>query len=310
MNKKIKISIIMVLLSFVFISCGSDEEQNKKPQEIETMNSGKFTVYVDESIYPVLDSPMVWYQKAYPKVALTIERVSARKAMAELLGAKGRCIVIARDYLRDEDSLMQTHGVAKHLRVELADDALTFFATSSSPVDTLNAQDLYKIFTTDVKFGDLYPRYFKTEPELVISSLNSSEYANLVKLVAKGKPITKKLLIKGTIDSVKQYIVNHPNSIGIAYLSSVVHILPYKPIRIGNTDSTGKYEPPQYVHQGFIVQGRYPYIVQYYAYLLENRKNLPFWFASYLGKETVVQRYFNDYGIVPAYAKIIIKKED
>jgi hypothetical protein len=58
------------------------------------------------------------------------------------------------------------------------------------------------------------------------------------------------------------------------------------------------------------LRGYYPYKVPIYVYLLENRQNLPFWFSSFLAKETKVQKYFLDKGIVPTFAAIKLKFDE
>jgi hypothetical protein len=142
------------------------------------------------------------------------------------------------------------------------------------------------------------------EPLIVCNEQNSSEYANLKKLAAKDSTIKTKIILVNGADSVKNFIKYNEQAIGIGYLSNIVNKTDYKALKISFNDSTGKREPPQIVHQAFIVQGRYPYIVEYRIILKEERINRPFWFSSFLSKETKVQKYFLESGIVPEYARI------
>ncbi len=305
---KILLSIVSLIIVFLSLSC--DDKYSSKDPSVETMNSGTMTVAIDASISNVLDTALKLYGLVYPNVKLDVQKVESRKAMSLLLSGNSRAVVIARDYLKDEDSLMKLYKVEKHKKMEVAIDALVFFTNRDFPIDTLNDEQLRKILTQkDVKFSNFY-KNLNFEPEFVTNTVNSSEWANLNSLVAKGNKIQKNVTQLQGVDSIKNYVLKNKNSIGISYLSQLAKDPNFKNLRISFVNDTGKYEPPQIVHQAFVVQERYPYILSYWAYLLEDRMNLPYWFASFLGKEAKIQQYFKDIGIVPAFAKIVIIKED
>ncbi len=307
MNKSFNFLAIFLLVVFLF-SC--DDKYSAKDSTVETMNSGKISVSVDASIYNVLDTAFKLYNLVYPNVKIDLQVVESRKAMSLLLSGNSRAIIIARDYLKDEDSLMKIYKVEKHKKIEVAQDALVLFANPDFPLDTLTDEQLRSILTKkDVKFTD-YFKNLASEPQIVTNTVNSSEWANLNSLVTKGNKISKPIVQLSTIDSIKNFVVNNKNSIGISYLSQLAKDQNFKILRISFVNEKGKYEPPQIVHQAFVVQKRYPYIFSYWAYLLEDRMNLPYWFASFVGKEAKIQQYFKEIGIVPAFAKIIIIKED
>jgi hypothetical protein len=228
--------------------------------------------------------------------------------MAHLLSGDARVIVLPRDYLRDEDSLMKAYKVKKHEKMPIAYDGLVFFTQKDFPLDTLNHTEILSILKDGKAFKSYYP-LLKLEPDLVINDINSSEYSNLRKLVLKGDSLKKKLKMMKSADSVIDYVYG-AYSIGIGYLSRVAKDTNLKLIKIGFTDSTGRRIRPKPVHQAYIVQDLYPYKVTIWAYLLEERRNLPFWFGKFLSIEEKVQRYFLDAGIVPAYARIKLIPED
>ncbi len=302
-----KAEIIMIFLfSIIFLSCNSESKISEKPQEkkVESVNEGKLTIYADSSIINILKPTFDFYHQSYPKIELNAQFVNSRRAVALLFSGEAEAIVIARNYLKDEDSLNKEYQLNRPEMI-IAKDALVFFTTPDFPLDTLNAELIFKILTDNKKFKDFFPN-LTFEPELVISNNNNSEYAGLQQLVSKNSIIKKSLKFLSNSQEVRNYIKKNKNSIGIGFLSNVVTNPDFKSLRVGFINKDGKRIPPQIVHQGFIVQEKYPYIVEYKAILREDRRNKPFWFASYLSKETKVQKYFMDSGLVPGYAKIVL----
>ncbi len=303
--------LISVTLSsvFVFTGCPREDIRSSDPEK-ESWTTGKLSVYCDDAIYPIMDSVFKMYDQMYPDVKLTVEHTNAWDVMAKLLSANARVVVVARDYLHHEDSLMKVFHVAPYLRMTLAFDGLVFFTNTNFPLDTLNASQIEEILTDrEKKFLDYYPN-LAAEPELAVMGKTSSEYANLRSLAAKGKDIVRKLRYFEGTDSLRSYVSENDNTIGVAFLSQLVNDSRFKMLRIGFSDSTGKYINPKPVHQAYLVQNLYPYKVEYYAYLLKDLRDLPFWFATFLAKEVVVQKYFNRSGIVPAFAIIELIPED
>lgn len=305
---KIKL-VLSLLIAILFVSC----EDNKVPQTqtgepVESMNKGEITIYSDIELKRVMDTVYKMYDETYPDVKVTVEYLNARKAMALLLSGDSRVNVVAREYLNDEDSVMKSYEVTRE-RMEIAKDALIFFTNADYPIDTLNVSQIYEILTQNKNLKD-YFSFISEEPIFAVADQNSSVYAHLKDKAAKGDRITKNLKLFETTEQVKEFTKENKNVIGIGYLSHIVRDIDLKPIRLGFHYENGKREMPQSVHQSYIVMERYPFIVTYYVYLLEDRRNLPWWVATFFAKETKSQKYFNEFGIVPAYAQIKLIRND
>ncbi|MFA6571243.1 MAG: hypothetical protein WCT77_08400 [Bacteroidota bacterium] len=309
-NNTLLFAIIFALFSFILVSCnGEKQQQGKDKGKYEAMNSGTITVFCDASEYEMLKPVFKMYDSVYKDVKLTVNVVSAREAMAKLLSGGTPAICIARDYLHDEDSLMGVYKVKKHERFKFAEDALVFFTRIESPLDTINESQIKDVlFNNKIQLKTLF-KQLKTEPVIAIPNVQSSEYANFKNLMTKNKPVQRQLKMFAGGDSVRQFVLDN-DAIGIGYLSQIARNPKFKPLSIGYMDSAGKYIKPHVVHQANIVQRFYPYIVNHYVYLLEDRRNLPWWFATFIAKEAAVQRYFKEIGIVPAYANFVLIQED
>ncbi len=300
MNYKILSICFVIAISFFLYSCN---EGGKKSDDNDAMTSGKLTVYCDEALYNLMQPTFRMYDSTFPDIKLTTVKVNAREAMAKLLSANAEAIIMARDYLKDEDSLMKKFNVKQYPVMVCAEDALVFYTQKSFPLDTLTETQLKNVLLN----GQSLPGYFhaiKSEPKFVINNNSSSEYANFISLVAKNQTIKKKLLMFAGSDSVINYVKNNSGTIGIGYLSQIAKDTNLKGIKISYIDSAGKYVFPHTVHQANVLRGNYPYIVPLKIYLLQDMKNKAFWFGMFLSKEGVVQKYFLKAGIVPVYAQI------
>ncbi len=300
-------------LSIVFFlySCSNDQPQAKPGEVEESGTSGKVTILCDESVYDLLKAPVRMFDSTYAKADVTFESTPARRAMGELLSGKAKGIIIARDYLPDEDSLMKAYGVSKHERQILAKDALVFFTGKSFPIDTLNREQLKNVLMAkNITLKSIFPQ-FQTEPVFAINNQNSSEYANLVTLVTNGVQPEHSFKTFQSADAVTAFVKSNPNVIGIGYLSHVALDTNLKLLKIGfKNDSTGKYVTPKIVHQSHIVMGNYPFVVPIYSFMLENRMRQPAWgLFSFLRTDKDVQLFFKNKGIVPAFAKFELIQE-
>jgi len=294
------LSFCLLLTSlFFFSSCNEGE----KTKEDDAMTSGKLTIYCDEALYNLMEKTFRMYDSTFPDIKLTKVKVNAREAMAKLLSANAEVIIIARDYLKAEDSLMKAFKVKEHPLMIYAEDALVIYTQKSFPLDTLTEIQLKNVLLNGQSLFGYYPS-IKTEPKFVINNNSSSEYANLVLLVAGKQALKKKLIMFSGSDSVVNYVKMNPGTIGIGYLSQIAKDTNLKGIKISYVDSAGNYVFPHTVHQANVLRSNYPYIVPLRIYLLQDLRNKAFWFGMFMSKEAVVQKYFLEAGIVPVYAQI------
>jgi len=300
--------IILILSLLLFISCNSEQgekESKNKPQTYEqSISEGKLTVFVDTLLTDLLEPIMGFYRESYPKIELNVSYINSRRAVALLFSGEAEVIVLSRNYLKDEDSLNKEFALNRPEMV-MAYDGLVFFTNNNFGLDTLNDEQIFNILTQGKNFKN-YFAHLKEEPELVTTGVNNAHYHNLLATAARGNSITKKLNLKNSLQEMLDYVKNNDNAIGVAYLSNVMKKTEFKMLRVGFINKDGKRIPPQIVHQGFIVQDKYPYVIEHKVVLREDRRNKPFWFASYLSKETKVQKCLMDYGIVPAFAKVVL----
>jgi ABC-type phosphate transport system substrate-binding protein len=301
--------LLIIPLLVLEFGCNGSGKDPKATGIYESVNSGTITCWVDESVWDFMQPVFRMYDSAYKEIYPTFIKVTSREAMAQLLSGNAKVIITPRDYLKDEDSLMRAYKVERHERAIYAIDGLVFYVNKDFPLDSVTDEQLRTVFTKgDVGLKSYFPQ-LKKEPEFVCNDYISSEYANLNSIVLKSKTLKHKIIFKENSHLVKEFVKSNSNSIGIGYLSQVVKDDSLKCLMVSFVDSSGKYIFPHVVHQANILRKYYPYIVNHYVYILKKQRDRAFWFAMFLEREFVVQSYFNNYGIVPAYAKIRLVEE-
>ncbi len=295
-------------------SCGGDADKSGG-QQIETEITGKAELLCDESLYAFMQPTFPLFDSAYSQASVTVKPVSAREAMAQLFAGKSRGVIIARSYLRDEDSLMKAFKVAPHQAITFAQDGLVLYTKPGFPLDTIALDQLKKLLTDkSTTFKSLFPQ-LKAEPMLVCPEAASSEYGNILLMLTNGAA-PHKLQFRKTGEEVRAEVEKNPNAIGIGYLSRLAGeatVKNVKLLRIGFQDSTGTYIKPKRVHQSTIVMGRYPLIVKIQGLLLEDRRTtLPWGFFTFLRSDTKAKEYYVKMGIMAdsAIYNLIEKNDD
>lgn len=288
---------IILLTSIVLVSsCTKDKVERQ-------VNVGELEVYCDAALYPLLKEPMEMYAKTYKDIKFSYKVVSSRSAMQLLLSGNAKAVIVARDYLADEDSLMKAYKVER-TKINFGKDGLVFFTKPNFGIDTLNVEQINswltdKDFKLSKQFTDL-----GFEPELVTTDLNSAVYANLARLAANNGKIVRKIKMLPDMEQVKNYVKNNPQAIGVGFLWNVYENADFTSIRLGYFHNDGKREMPQIVHPSWVVMDRYPYVANFYIYITADKNDLPGYFATFIQKNDAVTKYIFSKGVIPEHAKI------
>lgn len=262
----------------------------------------KLDVLCDEGCYNLMKKPASDYDSINYNVGINIKPAKAFECVANLMSGKYKAIILGRGFSKYEDSLRIAYKVKPYFNMKIAYDALVFYTNADANIDTLTDQQLKSVFGGGKAITSFYPASGITE--YVTNGQLSSEYYNLKEILLSGKTPKVKLKQFESSDSVVSYVESHKNAMGIGYLSQVIGHGKLHPLSVSFKDSTGTYIFPHNVHQANILRGLYPYKITYYIYLFDENDDTALGFARYLSKAGQAQKYFNDFGIVPAYARI------
>lgn len=292
---------LITLCICLLVGCNNSPD---KPAEQDPATSGTLELLCDETIYDIIQPTLRQFDSAYPNAHVTAVRVSAREAMARLLADSTRGVIVARNYARDEDSLMKAHGVTRPAPFAFAIDALVFFVKKDFPLDTISAEQLQAVLRDGKPFKKMFP-HLAAEPTIVAPSVNSSVYGNILNLVTENNAPQYPVRFVESQAEVRKAVLDEKQTIGVGYLSAIAadtaHV---RALRIGFADSTGKYIMPRLVHQAYVYLQQYPFPITIQGIMTEDNRSLPWGVFSFLSRNAEVQKYFRDIGIVPAFAKI------
>jgi hypothetical protein len=297
------IAILWALSATLVVSSCDERKTQENGELIETATTGKATILCDESVFERLKPAFVLFDSSYADANVEVIPVSAREAMSQLFATKARGVIVERPYLPDEDSLLKANKLPPHTSITIATDALVFYVKADFPLDTISLWQLQTLFTDkNASLRSMFPQ-LKTEPTIVCPDANSSEYANLIRFLTNFTPPARSILYVANSDSVRNVVESKPYSLGIGYLWQIAGDKQFKMLRIGFQDSTGVYIKPKPVHQAYIVMDKYPLPVTIRGVLLEDIRNLPWGFFTFLRNDIRAKQYFLKSGIVPEGAK-------
>lgn len=296
---------IVACLVLLINGCGGGQPASEVPEE--SAIRGTAVIPCDDQIINILNTIGKQYADDYPAATVTFKPMTSRDALRELMGGRTKGIIMAREYLPDEDSAIKSNGHA-FPRTLLARDALVFYTSKAFPYDTMSSRHIVGWFNGaigDSEMKRLYPKLRGRAPTFVVP-FPSSIHANLM-LISGGQPLRGRLSALATKDSIRNRMLAAENVlVGVGYLSQFADDASVKMLRLSYVDTAGTYQPPKVVHAANLIQGKYPFPVPIYFILKDtpSQHSLTSGVMQYLARDAKPQRTFFDAGIVPAYAHI------
>lgn len=302
--------VLVSCCSMLFVAASCEQKRQENGEPIETATTGKAIILCDESIAERMKPAFALFDSSYSEAKVEVVPVSAREGMSQLFATKARGVIISRPYLADEDSVLRANKLPPHATTIIATDALVFFVQRNFPLDTISLDQLKKLFTDQsASLRGMFPQ-LKTEPTFISPDANSSEYGNILLALTKNTSPQRAMTLVKNADSARRLVAANPNAIGVGYLWQYAGDKQFKMLKIGFQDTTGAYIRPKPVHQGYVVMGKYPLAISIRGIVLEDRRNLPWGFMTFLRNDVRAKQYFLKSGIVPEGAKFDIVPTD
>lgn len=299
MNKLTKTVIGFLLLALLFVFSCQKKEANK-----DTIIEGKATLYVDESILPIIEDEQAVFETEY-KAKLHLVPQSEKEIMNAMINDTAKMAVLTRVLTPIETKAFETKKINPRITA-IANDAIVFIKNKASKDTIVALQDVI-----DFIRGKAVPNI----KGIVFDNANSStvRYMNTI----TGTQIEKQKNIYSfkTNQDVIKYVAENDGLIGVVgmnwiYLPPVdleetvdkVNLLGVK-----NIKSTEYVFPTQ----DNLAAGKYPLARHLYMINCQGYSGLGMGFTSFIGSDRG-QRIILKSGLVPERfpsRKIVIRNK-
>lgn len=299
MNKLTKTIIGFLLLTVLFVFSCQKKEANK-----DTIIEGKATLYVDESILPIVEDEQAVFETEY-KAKLHLVPQSEKEIMNAMLNDTAKMAVLTRVLTPIETKAFESKKINPRI-TPIANDAIVFIKNKTSNDTIVALQDVI-----DFIKGMPVPSI----KGLVFDNANSSivRYMNAI----TGTQIEKQKNIYSfkTNQEVITYVANNKGMIGIVGMNWIY--LP--PIELDETVQkvnilgVRSSKGTEYVFptQDNLAAGKYPLARRLYMINCQGYSGLGMGFTSFIGSDRG-QRIILKSGLVPERfpsRKIVIRNK-
>lgn len=130
-----RFSFYLVLGSFIFLFFNCKKEDNEVLND-ETILKGKATIYVDETVTPIVEDEVMVFEGSYD-AKFTLISKSESEVLNSLFNKKASIVVLARDLSKKELKLFEQRKIVPKI-TKFATDGIAFVSNKSNN-DTLIA---------------------------------------------------------------------------------------------------------------------------------------------------------------------------
>ncbi|MFD0699282.1 PstS family phosphate ABC transporter substrate-binding protein [Myroides pelagicus] len=286
----------MLILGLVFVQCKSDKSSSKDSvttttevnfDELEeTPVSGKATILVEESIFPIVDDVNTVFEHEYTRAKIDLVSKPQQEILSLIFKDSLRIAILPRDLTAEELAFFE--GKVTPKRTHFATDAVVF-VTSKQYKDSIVDYD--RVVTNLAKSDYLKDKQsvegsLANEPILVFDSYNSSVASFFREATGnKNFPQDYAYFLPSTSEVV-DYVSKNPNAIGVIGLNWLVQpsselkpLLEHVKVLGVKNKEDGKYYKAT---QNNIAEGTYPLTRKLYVLDFQGKSGLGVGFASYI----------------------------
>lgn len=273
-----------------------------QPEEKENVITGKASLIVDESIFPIVDDEWLVFSSIYTHAHINMVYRSEGELLKDFLSQKIQIAILSRQLSPYETRYYQQKNI--RLRITpFAKDALVLITQKTAPDCTLSYEQLQALVSK------------KTSQKLVFDNTNSSVLKHFFTFIKQPIKNAKNSYALKSTPQVIHYVAHQKGSIGLIGLSWLLQAPPDIQKELANlktialqSSKDGKYYHPS---QTTLADGTYPLTRNLYIYDAQGKAGLGLGFASFLASERG-QRIILKSGLLPykiPSREVIIKKQ-
>ncbi|WP_430613862.1 PstS family phosphate ABC transporter substrate-binding protein [Flavobacterium sp. JP2137] len=286
-----KKAIFFAFLGLTLVQCKKEKTAVVVDEIQETAVSGTTSIWVEESVFPVVEDVNRVFESEYDKATIHLEKKSEAEILKAIFEGHTQIAVLPRTL--DADELARFQGKVNPKITHFASDAVVFITNAAHKDSLIDYQEA--LHTLQDKKSD-------KKLMLVFDNVNSS----VVRQFKTDAGITdfpkENVYFLPTTQEVIAYVEQNQNAVGVIGLDWLLqptaelakHLEQIKVLSVKNPKD-GKYYKPS---QNNIAEGTYPIIRKLYVLDFQGKTGLGTGFASYIAGPKG-QRIILKSGLVP-----------
>lgn len=285
---RFKSYVIFASVIFIFFNCKKNENEDANK---ETILKGKATIYVDETILPIVEDEVMVFESNYD-AKFTLVSKSESEVLNSLFNDKAKIAVIARNLSKNELKFFEQKKIVPKI-TKFAIDGIAFVSNKSSN-DTL-------IALKDV-IGFMKGERNSEIKGLVFDNPNSSTVSYMNNLAGLDKLADKDVYSFNTNNEVLKFVSENDGMIGVVgvnwlsqpgpSMKSVISKL--NVLSVKGLNKEGYYSPSQ----SDFAEGTYPLLRDLYIVNCQGTSGLGMGIASFAAGD-IGQRIVLKSGLLP-----------
>jgi phosphate transport system substrate-binding protein len=288
--KKILIPVL-IGTALVFHSCNN--ESNKETTVQNSHSSGSLKILSDETFRPIMGTSVETFEATYPEAKIQLEYKPQEESFTELLKGNVDVIIVGRTLRKDEEQLVRNKGLIPKIN-KIASDGILFIAGKKSSTERISEEKIAAILSG------------KEQGQFVCDKSNSGNLRYLNERFTLQNKISN-IAAAGSDSAVIEYVIAHPESIGIIGMAFVSDLEDPKAkerltkvnlLSIEYKDSLGK-TIVGIPSLDELATEKYPFIRDIFIINLDGNMNLGTGFANFIVGEKG-QRIILKAGILPS----------
>jgi phosphate transport system substrate-binding protein len=288
MNRCGMVSLWMIIVVFMLSGCSKERK--------ETYSSGETTIYVSESITPMIEQQVRDFQIAYPKAIVHLKSTTDRDAIVRLINGETKLAIVARG-LNPEELLVIRQNKITVNPIRFGIDGIAVIVSRENQLDSLTTQQITAMFRGKITEWRQIQTNLSGHISHVMTGVNTATYEILTRTLLEGQPLNCTLMPCTTSSQVISTVEQNHNAIGfigVNWLTGTEHPN-VKILKIG--DATVSYDSVSnsrtlLPHQFYLWKKVYPFTRDLFALSTDKDAGLPAGFTVYLmsapGQKTVL----------------------
>lgn len=207
MNTIIKISFPIFFVMLVS-SCGTNKHT-------DTPTSGSITIYVDETLQPIIESEIKVFEASYQDTRIHAVYTSEVEALEALKKDSCRLILITRKLISNEKDAFEQRGFYTR-DVLFAKDGIAMITHKDNPDTMITIQTLRDILCGKItRWKQIDPASKLHNIRVIFDNPHSSNARFLIDSVCKTCELSDNIAAMDKNTEVISYVAHEPNALGI-----------------------------------------------------------------------------------------------